>query len=153
MTLAKTVVYSFGSMFPSNLSPVAERATIHPNDPIRDKANACTRLDDETTCWENELGGTQSGLDLPLGNNTPKVSKPESFHAFASVFRREISCSPLDLEGFCPPVCSDSARNAAAKSQRPMSQNETKARPAGLEPATLGSEDRYSIQLSYGRNA
>lgn len=34
-----------------------------------------------------------------------------------------------------------------------MSQNETKVRPAGLEPATLGSEDRYSIQLSYGRIA
>ena len=25
-----------------------------------------------------------------------------------------------------------------------------KAHPAGFEPATLGSEDRYSIQLNYG---
>ena len=29
---------------------------------------------------------------------------------------------------------------------------EEKVRPEGLEPPTLGSEDRCSIQLSYGRN-
>ena len=30
-------------------------------------------------------------------------------------------------------------------------QREAKVRPEGLEPPTLGSEDRCSIQLSYGR--
>ena len=31
-------------------------------------------------------------------------------------------------------------------------QDLSKVRPEGLEPPTLGSEDRCSIQLSYGRN-
>ncbi len=34
---------------------------------------------------------------------------------------------------------------------RPRFLSSQKVRPAGFEPATLGSEDRYSIQLNYGR--
>src|SRR5580700_3027240 len=36
--------------------------------------------------------------------------------------------------------------------RKPISARQL-ARPAGLEPATLGLEDRCSIQLSYGRTA
>jgi hypothetical protein len=35
--------------------------------------------------------------------------------------------------------------------QVPTVRSEEMVRPAGLEPATLGSEDRCSIQLSHGR--
>ena len=47
--------------------------------------------------------------------------------------------------GLIREIYSDSGeRSEAIKAQR-------KARPAGLEPATCGLEDRCSIQLSYGR--
>ena len=43
-------------------------------------------------------------------------------------------------------------QNTNEKSHKSFSLMALRVRPEGLEPPTLGSEDRCSIQLSYGRN-
>ncbi len=54
-----------------------------------------------------------------------------------------------ELRGTLPGLVLEDDRKPSGNGPSP-SRNE--ARPEGLEPPTLGSEDRCSIQLSYGRN-
>ena len=49
--------------------------------------------------------------------------------------------------------CAKLTRNWLLRALRVMPAPFQRVRPEGFEPPTLGSEDRCSIQLSYGRKA
>src|SRR5215475_5379097 len=49
------------------------------------------------------------------------------------------------------PPRNNKKQQAESRQRGTIRRREARARPAGLEPATTGSEDQCSIQLSYGR--